>query len=749
MKYNQDNSNFASKDFNGDIDSITCQKSGEKTNFPSCAGAMEPQIMKRKNEERIVILVPEMDCGEEIKLIKKELDTISGIIKIDFDIVNRRINMEVDPSSADVDLILKKIKFLGMSPTLKTDEKEKKSSSTSRLFLINTIISGVLIIIALVLWKVFSLKSASIPVFLLSMIIGGYFISRRAFASARRLTADMNVLMSVAVIGAVFLGDWLEAAVVVFLFSLAQLLESYTLERSGNAIRKLMDLAPDESLVRRDNDIVTVPSSQVKIGEIIIIKPGGRIPLDGIVVKGYSSVNQSPVTGESIPVEKKIGDTVFAGTINEKGAMEIKVTHTTGDSTISRIIRMVESASSRRAPAQNFVDNFAKYYTPTVIFIAILIASIPSLVFNLPAKTWIYRSLVLLMIACPCALVISTPVSIVSGLTRAARDGVLIKGGIYLENFAKTKALAIDKTGTLTYGKPEVVEIHPVRGNDEKEVLSLAAAVESFSEHSIAHAIVKKAIEMGINISHVDNFESVTGMGAMAEIDGVKHFVGSHRFFEERFLCNPEIHEKVIKLESEGNTTVVVGNQHGAMGVLVIRDNPRKESVEALDLLKKKNRLKIIMLTGDNNETARSIAGEMGIDYRAELLPGDKVKAVEEMKREYGRTTMVGDGINDAPALASADVGVAMGAAGTDTALEVADIALMSDDLAKLPYTMELSKHTLGIIKQNIIIALLIKLVFLVLGILGIATLWMAVFADMGASLIVIANGMRLLGFRQ
>ncbi|MCD4783760.1 MAG: heavy metal translocating P-type ATPase [Candidatus Eremiobacteraeota bacterium] len=729
-----------SDSFSMDDDGVDC---------PSCNLELKPRVAMGESEDRITISIPEMDCGEEIKLIKRELDGLSGIRKIDFDIVNRQINLEVDPSSLDVNIILDKIRSLGMNPTLKSDEEAGKANSMSRLFLMNTMTSGVLILVALFLMNVLSLKSASIPVFLLSMIIGGYFIARRALASAKRLTADMNVLMTVAVVGAAFLGDWFEAAAVVFLFSLAQLLESYTLERSGNAIRKLMDLAPDESLVRRDGKLVTIPSSQIKIGETIIIKPSKRIPLDGIVTKGSSAVNQSPVTGESIPVEKNIDDTVFAGTINEKGALEIKVTHTTGDSTIARIIKMVESAGAKRAPAQNFVDNFAKYYTPIVIFIAILIASIPPLTLGLPAKTWIYRSLVLLMIACPCALVISTPVSILSGLTRAARDGVLIKGGMYLENFVKTKVLAIDKTGTLTCGKPEVIDIYPVPGKTGEEVLSLAAAVESLSEHSIAQAIIKKATEMGLNIPEVDNFKSVTGMGAMAEIHGVKHFVGSHRFFEERFLCNSDIHDTVIRLEKEGNTTAVVGNELGAMGVLVIRDKPRQKAKEALNLLKKRNKLKIIMLTGDNNETARSIAGEMGIDYRAELLPGDKVSAVEEMKKEYGRTTMVGDGINDAPALASADVGVAMGAAGTDTALEVADIALMSDDLLKLPYTMELSKHTLRIIKQNIILALAIKLVFLILGILGLATLWMAVFADMGASLIVIVNGMRLLKFRQ
>ncbi len=699
-------------------------------------------------QERLTIRIPEMDCSEEVRLIKGQLDKVDGVLEMNFLLLSRELKLTLDTTLTDREFIASKIRGLGMTPEFSEKQEKSGEASQTKLFLGTTVLSGILIVAAVVLMKVFQLNKAAIPVFFLSMVIGGYFIGKRAFFSIRFLNIDMNVLMTIAVIGAAILGEWGEAATVVFLFSLAQLLEHYSMDRSRNAVKELMELAPDDALVRRDGEIKKVPTVQVQVGETMIVKPGMRIPLDGNVISGSSFVNQAPVTGESMPVEKKDGDVIYAGTINEKGALEIKVTRRAGDSTIARISRMVEEAQGKKAPAQNFIDRFSRFYTPIVIAIAFLVAVIPPLFYQQPWHNWIYRSLVLLMIACPCALVISTPVSIVSGLTRAAKDGVLIKGGIHLENFANTEILALDKTGTITRGKPEVVEIIPLNHGNVSEILSISAAVENLSEHPIALAVVEKAKKSGISIPGALGFKSITGLGAEALVAGKIHFVGSHRFFEERNICSEEAHDLVIRLEREGNTVIMTGDEERPIGIMVIRDTLREGVQSAISSCQKEGVKKIVMLTGDNEETARAIAEKLGISYKAGLLPEDKVHAIEELKKTGGKIAMVGDGINDAPALASADVGVAMGAAGTDTALEVADIALMADDLEKIPYTLRLSGKTLGIIKQNIIIALGLKIVFLVLGIFGIATLWMAVFADMGASLIVIFNGMRLLRFR-
>ena len=706
--------------------------------------SMGYQAKDAENLEKLSIRIPEMDCSEEVRMIKKQFEKLNGITSMEFYTINRELKLTIDTKVIKREDIIDNIKKLGMTPELSGSEEKKQEASQAKLFLFTTITSGILIFIGVILLKIFKLNNIAVPVLFLSMAIGGYFIAKRALYSIRFLNIDMNVLMTIAVIGAAIIGEWIEAATVVFLFALAQLLEHYSMDRSRNALKELMELAPDIALVKKNGDIVETPSSSVGIGEIILVKPGMRVPLDGDVVSGFSLINQSPVTGESMPVEKREGDPVYAGTVNEKGALEIRVTKTVGNSTIARIAKMVEDAQAKKAPAQNFIDRFAKYYTPVVIVIAIMVAVIPPLFFHQPWNNWFYRSLVLLMIACPCALVISTPVSIVSGLTRAAKDGVLIKGGIHLENFAETQYLAMDKTGTITRGKPEVTGIIPMADFNESEVLSIASAVETLSEHPIAHAVVETAKAKNITIPNAENFESITGLGASAEIDGHKYFVGSHRFFEDKNICSEEAHQQVIDLEKEGNTVIMMGNEKTPMGIMIIRDNLREGAQNAIKASLKEGIEKIVMLTGDNEETARAIAKMLGIDYRAGLLPENKVSSINELKSR-GKTAMIGDGINDAPALAAADVGIAMGAAGTDTALEVADIALMSDDLEKIPYTLKLSKKTLAIIKQNIVIALGLKLVFLVLGILGIATLWMAVFADMGASLIVIFNGMRLL----
>ncbi|MFQ6092063.1 MAG: heavy metal translocating P-type ATPase, partial [bacterium] len=467
-------------------------------------------------------------------------------------------------------------------------------------------------------------------------------------------------------------------------------------------------------------------------------------------VSGDSSVNQAPITGESMPVRKQRGDEIFAGSINEKGSLEIEVTRRSQDTTLARIVHMVEEAQAEKAPSQHFVERFASYYTPLVVTTAVLMAALPPLLLGGAFTTWFYRALVLLVIACPCALVISTPVTIVSGLTAAARQGILIKGGVYLENAGALRVIAFDKTGTLTRGIPSVIGIVSVNGQSAADILRIAASVESRSEHPLAEAILRKAGEEGVTIEETGDFQSITGKGAKAEINGEIYYIGNHRLFEEKGLCTPEIDARLDGFEREGKTAVLLGTEREPIGVIAIADELRQNASEAIQHLRQNGIKKVVMLTGDNRGTAQAIAERLHIDqFYAELLPEDKVRIMKQLLKERSRVAMVGDGVNDAPALAIATIGIAMGTAGTDTALETADIALMADDLSKLPLAMKLSRKALHIIKQNIVFALLIKAVFLAMTPIGWATLWMAVFADMGASLMVIFNGLRVLRFAQ
>ena len=582
--------------------------------------------------------------------------------------------------------------------------------------------------------------------FLPAMLAGGAPIFRKAWLALRRRHLDMNALMTIAVVGAIFLGEWDEAATVIFLFALAEALEDYSVDRARHAIRSLMELAPLAATVRRNGKDVRVPVEEVEVGERVIVRPGEKIPVDGRVVVGTSSVNEAPITGEAMPVPKEPGDDVFAGTINQQGALEIQVTRHAEDSTLARIIHMVEEAQSQKAPSQRFVDHFAHYYTPSVIAGAVLIASLPPLFLGQPFAVWFYRALVLLVIACPCALVISTPVAIVSGLARAARSGVLIKGGVHLENASRLRVIALDKTGTLTLGQPFVTDIIPLNGHSPADVLRIAAALEARSEHPLAEAVVSRAQEEGIDISPAQHLEAVPGKGAKGQVEGQPFFIGSLRLFEEMGVEVREAREEVERLQREGKTIILLGQEEHVCGVLAVADAVRPSAAEVVQHLHNHCRMKTVMLTGDNEGTARAIAQQVGVDeWRAQLLPEDKVRAIRELQQRYGSVAMVGDGVNDAPALATATVGIAMGAAGTDTALETADVALMADDLTRLPFTVHLSRRTLRIIQQNIVFSLAIKALFLGLAFAGRATLWMAVAADMGASLVVIANSLRLL----
>jgi len=596
--------------------------------------------------------------------------------------------------------------------------------------------------------------------FSLAMLIGGFHVARSGlYGLLKGRTPDMNLLMTVAALGAAAIGEWSEGATVVFLFSLGTTLEGYTMDRARGAIRALLALAPNQARVRRGGVEATVPAEEVSVGEVVVVRPGEKVPVDGRVVAGRSGVNQAPITGESVPVEKAVGDEVFAGSIVERGYLEVEATKPYASNTISRIVQLVEEAQAQRAPSQRFVDAFARYYTPAVMAGAIGVAALPPLAFGQPFDPWFYRALVLLVIACPCALVISTPVSIVSGITRAARLGVLVKGGAHLEEAGRLRVVAFDKTGTLTVGRPEVTDVVALNHIPPEEVLHLAAAVEGRSEHPLAAAILRRADgdardgrlgDAGAHAHEVADFEAVTGMGVRARIDGCTYYVGSPRLFRERGIPLERVETQIRALQEEGKTVLLVGTGDEPVGLIAVADQLRPGARAAVEAVHRAGVERVVLLTGDHEETARAIARAVGADaYRAGLLPEDKVGAIRELRERYGKVAMVGDGVNDAPALAAASVGIAMGAAGTDVALEAADVALMADDLTKVAVAIGLSRRALATIRQNVAFSILVKAAFLALTIPGLVTLWLAIFADMGASLLVTLNGMRLLGHGQ
>ena len=551
--------------------------------------------------------------------------------------------------------------------------------------------------------------------------------------------------MTAAVIGAAAIGEWFEGATVVWLFALGNVLQNRSIEKTRNSIRSLIDLAPPEAYVKRGQQLIKKAAEEITVGEIIVVKPGDKVPLDGEVMNGESNVNQAPITGESIPVDKNIGDTVYAGTINEHGTLEITVTKLVEDTTISKIIHLVEEAQEQKAPTEAFVDKFARIYTPIVFIIAIAVMVFPPLIGFGTWGDWFYKGLELLVVACPCALVISTPVAIVSAIGNAAKNGVLIKGGAFLEITGRVSAMAFDKTGTLTEGKPRVAQVIAT-GTSEKDLLSIAYTLEEYSTHPIAQAIVDYAQEKGHLPRQGDKFRNLVGKGVAANIGGQEYFAGNLKLFLELNTALGDIEAQIRSLQQEGNTIVIIGTQQKIIGVLAVADAIRETSVKALRDLQHAGVHQVVMLTGDNEGTARKVASQTGVtQYYAELLPENKVTAIKKLQDEGHLVAMVGDGINDAPALATANLGIAMGGAGTDTAMETADIVLMADNLEKLPYTVRLSRKALRIIKQNIWFSLIIKAVALVLIFPDLLTLWIAVISDTGAALIVILNSMRLL----
>ncbi|TFH02819.1 MAG: cadmium-translocating P-type ATPase [Calditrichales bacterium] len=562
---------------------------------------------------------------------------------------------------------------------------------------------------------------------------------------ARNLRPGMNFLMSVAVIGAMIINEWVEAGVVVFLFALAQWLEARSMDKARRSINSLMEKSPRNARIIDGQEFKEVPVEQVQVGDRVGVRPGEKIPVDGIVLEGDSYVDQSAITGESVPVKKGIDDNVYAGTLNKNGYLAVRTERIAQQSTYAKIIHLVTEAQSKKAPNQAFIEKFSLYYTPVVMILAFCVAVFPPLIMGEPFVEWFYRALVMLVIACPCALVISTPVTIVSALTSAMEKGVLIKGGMFLENFAKMNLIAFDKTGTLTEGNLRVQEIISTGSMTDAEILRIAATLESRSEHPIAAAITTYAVENNIVLAQIDNFLALDGKGIKGTVAGRTFYAGNHKLFEEKGWCNEKMHRLLERVEDARHTAVLVGSaDNGVVGIISVNDTIRQRSAETVTSLRRNGLKQVVMLTGDNHRTAESVAKTVGVDeFYSELLPQDKVSVIDNLKEKGYRVAMVGDGVNDAPSLAAADIGIAMGTGSSDAALDTADIVLMNNDLALLPYLHHLSQKSLHIIKQNISIALGLKFIFLALAIPGLATLWMAVFADMGASLMVIFNGMR------
>ena len=585
-------------------------------------------------------------------------------------------------------------------------------------------------------------------ILIVATIVGSVFPAQRAWQSIVRRSLDINVLMVIAVIGAMFIGEYEEAAMVVTLFAAAQWLEAQSLDRARQAIGKLINLAPADVLVRDGAGERLINIDRVDPGSLMIVRPGEKFALDGIVRNGHSEVNQAPITGESLPVEKGEGDDVFAGTINGTGALTVAVTRRRNDTTLARIVHLVESAQAKRAPLQQFIDRFAAVYTPAIVLLALIVAAVPIVVPGQSFDVWVYRALVLLVVSCPCALVISTPVSIVSALAGAARQGVLVKGGIHLERLATVRVVAFDKTGTVTTGHLTLDAVRPLGTHSENEVIGAAASLESQSEHPIAAAILTEARTRRLSIELPSDVRALPGLGVEGHIGGAPVVCGTPRLFASRGTLTADAETAAQELASRGMSPVIVWRSGRAIGVLGVTDRPKSDAARVVSDLRAQGVSRVAMLTGDHDAAARATGSQVGVDdVRSSQMPQDKVSAVEELRHAHGAIAMVGDGVNDAPALAAADVGIVMGAMGSDAALETADIALMTDELPKVPYTIRLSRATLANIRVNVALSIGLKAAFVILAVAGVATLWMAVLADTGASALVVANAVRLRKF--
>jgi Cd2+/Zn2+-exporting ATPase len=695
-----------------------------------------------------IFRIEAMDCPTEEALLRKRLAGMPGVVDLSFDLMRRQLTVQHSLSS--IDPIVEAVASLGMSAEAAVSGVPNEALAVAPLEPRESwwplTIAGVLALVSEATeWA--ELGAPYIPAVLAvaAVVLGGLGTYRKGWIAIRNLTLNINALMSIAVTGAMLIGQWPEAAMVVVLFALAERIEAASLDRARNAIRGLMAMTPEEATVKQANgEWLTLDARKVEIGSTVRLKPGERVPLDGVVSAGNSAVDQAPITGESVPVDKAKGDPLFAGTVNQSGELEYVVSAKADASTLARIIHAVEAAQGTRAPTQRFVDQFARIYTPVIFLAALACAIVPPLFFGGEWLAWIYKALVLLVIACPCALVISTPVTIVSGLSAAARRGMLIKGGVYLEQGRKLKWLALDKTGTITVGKPALTDFQLVSGA-EQDALAMAVSLATRSDHPVSKAVVISEKAKSVSAQPVDAFEALLGRGVKGRIGGQLHYLGNHRLIEELKLCGKELEARLNALELQGKTTVLVASEKAVLAVFGVADTVKESSREAIAQLHALG-IKTLMLSGDNQHTAAAIAKQVSIDdAKGNQLPEDKVTAVAGLIGKDGLVGMVGDGINDAPALARADIGFAMGAAGTDTAIETADVAIMDDDLRKIPEFVRLSRSTASVLKQNIALALGVKAIFLGLTLFGMGSMWMAVFADMGTSLVVVVNGLRLL----
>ncbi|WLH46587.1 heavy metal translocating P-type ATPase [Pseudomonas beijingensis] len=688
-----------------------------------------------------------MDCPTEQTLIQNKLGKLEGVQRLEFNLINRVLGVTHDlPSDAS---IIQAIESLGMQadPLTPGQKSETNDLPAPVKPWWPLALSGVTALGAEVIHFTNAAPNWVVAlVALVSILSGGLGTYKKGWIALKNRNLNINALMSIAVTGAVLIGQWPEAAMVMFLFTVAELIEAKSLDRARNAISGLMQMAPEQATVQQADGTWQVQEVKaIALGVRVRLRPGERVGLDGEVVAGRSTVDQAPITGESLPVEKTIGDKVFAGTINQAGELEYRVTAAADNSTLARIIHAVEQAQGARAPTQRFVDRFSTIYTPAVFALALAVAVIPPLFMGALWFDWIYRALVLLVVACPCALVISTPVTIVSGLAAAARKGILVKGGVYLEGGYKLDYLALDKTGTITHGKPVQTDYVALDPTVESTAPALAASLAARSDHPVSRAIANAAVDKQLAPQVVDNFEALAGRGVRGDIGGQTYHLGNHRLVEDLGLCSPELEEKLFALEKQGKSVVLLLDATGPLALFAVADTVKDSSREAIRQLHDLG-IKTLMLTGDNAHTADAIAAQVGMDQaRGDLLPEDKLQAIEALYAQGHRVGMVGDGINDAPALARSQIGFAMAAAGTDTAIETADVALMDDDLRKIPAFIRLSRQTSSILKQNIALALVIKAIFLGVTFAGLATMWMAVFADMGVSLLVVFNGLRLL----
>ena len=732
------------------MDDIRCRDGGRTdTQTPPSKSASG-----LSHASQTALLIGGLDCPTEEGVIRGALAKLPGIGPLEFNLMRRTLCVTHEPNR--LPHIIAAIRSVGFDPEITSEESATSPSAVvrppalTRWWLLG-VSGGAAIAGEWMQWVSPEQRWVILALALLAISTGGLTTYKKGWIALRHGNLNMNALMSMAVTGAMLIGHWPEAAMVMVLFALAELIESKSLDRARNAIRGLMDLAPELATVQRsDGSWAEMDVKVVVVGSRVRVKPGERIALDGEVVLGQSTVNQAPITGESLPVEKIQGDQVFAGTINQASSFEYRVTAAASQSTLARIIHAVETAQGSRAPTQRFVDQFARLYTPIVFAVALGVALLPPLAFGAPWLIWLYKALVLLVIACPCALVISTPVSIVSGLAAAARHGILIKGGVYLEEGRKLHWLALDKTGTITHGKPAQTDFAVWGDADPGVSRVLAVSLAARSDHPVSQAIAHAAQAERLTLREVDDFAALPGRGVRGRIGGTTCHLGNHRMVEELGACSPDLETRLASLEAQGKTVIMLVCAGAVQALFAVADTVKESSRRAIAELHELN-VRTVMLTGDNPHTADAIARQVGVDRaRSNLLPDDKVREVEALQSETarrggGKVGMVGDGINDAPALAQADLGFAMGAAGTDTAIETADVALMDDDLGKLPRFVRLSRATAGVLKQNIALALAIKAAFLVMTFTGQATMWMAVFADMGASLLVVGNGLRLL----